>query len=155
MLQENWYTIFLNMLYTCSLARKLLYDFLKYVKESIAGHVQDFIIIIRVGSLWIEVHMGALVNHSIPLPHRRWYWPMNKNSTPSPRQVSTLLWPKHQIGEQGKLLLLQKKRWHHERCALTMCVRCHHVRRLLATSWSLQVSRLQDVKLTQALFVQH
>jgi hypothetical protein len=56
------------MLYTCSLARKLIYDFLKYVKESIAGRVQDFIII-RVGSLWIEDPMGALVSNNAESLH--------------------------------------------------------------------------------------
>jgi hypothetical protein len=55
--------VFLNMLYTCSLARKLIYGFLKYVKESMAGHVQDSITI-RVGSLWIDVPLGPLVNNN-------------------------------------------------------------------------------------------
>jgi hypothetical protein len=53
--------VFLNMLYTCLLARKLIYGFLKYVKESMAGCVQDSITI-RVGFLWIDVPMGPLVN---------------------------------------------------------------------------------------------
>jgi septal ring-binding cell division protein DamX len=55
--------VFLNMLYTCSLARKLIYGFLKYVKESMAGHVQDSITI-RVGSLWIDDPLGPLVNNN-------------------------------------------------------------------------------------------
>jgi hypothetical protein len=55
--------VFLNMLYTCSLAWRLIYGFLKYIKESMAGRVQDSITI-RVGSLWIDVPMGALVNNN-------------------------------------------------------------------------------------------
>jgi hypothetical protein len=55
--------VFLNMLYTCSLARKLIYGFLKYVKESMEGRVQDSITI-RVGSLWIDVPMGPHMNNN-------------------------------------------------------------------------------------------
>jgi hypothetical protein len=55
--------VFLNTLYTCSLARKLIYGFLKYVKESMAGRVQD-LITICVGSLWIEVPMGPHVGNN-------------------------------------------------------------------------------------------
>jgi hypothetical protein len=62
-LQENRYMVFLNMLYTCSPARKLIYGFLKYVKESMAGRVQDSITI-RVRSLWIDVPMPPLVNNN-------------------------------------------------------------------------------------------
>jgi hypothetical protein len=56
--------VFLNMSYTSSLVRKLIYGFLKYVKESMAGRVQDFITI-RVCSLWIEVPMSSLVKSNV------------------------------------------------------------------------------------------
>jgi hypothetical protein len=62
-LRENRYMVFLNMLYTCSLARKLIYGFLKYGKESMAGRAQDSITI-RVGSLWIDVPMAPLMNNN-------------------------------------------------------------------------------------------
>jgi hypothetical protein len=63
-MQENSHMIFLNMLYTCSLAMKLIYGFLKYVKESMVGRVQNSITI-RVGSLWIDVPMGPLMNNNV------------------------------------------------------------------------------------------
>jgi hypothetical protein len=60
--------VFLNLLYACSLASKLIYGFLKYVKESMVGRVQDSITI-RVGSLWIDVPMGPLVNNNARSHH--------------------------------------------------------------------------------------
>ena len=83
-----------------------------YLKESMAGCVQDFMTI-RVGSMWIDIPMGPLVTNSFESLGTTATSPMVLNNeqeiNSKPKEEFTLLCPKLQSRRlEG---LLQRKGW--------------------------------------------